>query len=158
MDEDDTPIENTIDKIKKTRKPRKENKKKEKKAVVLKKRGRKPGKTMKKKPGELDYNPEYVIDFMIKSYPYMEIDKIKTKVLSDLKRKKEFYNHPNLLTKIRYEGNIYHYDSLGVVYDAECNHIGYLIDKKVYPVNIQIKSFESVINSIENNEPSFLSE
>jgi hypothetical protein len=121
----------------------------------IKKRGRKRGR--KKKEQDLMLKPEVILDYMIKSFPSMKIEKIKDKVISGLMLKRNLDNDPYILDKIIHDGIPYYYDIKNAVYDIEGQIVGYLIDqtggiKKLYMIkssNEDDRSFDEVVNDIK---------
>ena len=120
-----------------------------------KKRGRKRGR--KKKDQELIFKAEDVLDYMIRNYPYMGIERIRDKVIDGLKIMKELGDNPYLLYKFSHDGHIYYYDDNNAILNADGTIVGYFIKQedgsnKMYSVNQKNKdtrTFAEVIVSIE---------
>lgn len=118
-----------------------------------KKRGRKKGKNKK---DEL-MKPEDVLDYMIRNFPNMEIEKIRNKVLDGLKNKKKMEDEPYILDKFPLNGKSYYYDDNGIVFDIDANIVGFFVShdngtKKLYMINDDNNNmtYDEIIASIEN--------
>ena len=127
-------------------------------AVIIfesKKRGRKRGR--KKKNSDLIFRPDEIIDYMVRNFPYMGIDKIKDKVLNGMNILRNMGNSAYLLYQFTYEGVTYYYDDMNAVLNTDAQVIGYLIDqtdggKKLYllhPNTRDNRTYQQVINDIE---------
>ncbi len=79
----------------------------------------------RKKEIDLIMKPEDILDYMIKNYPKMGIDQIKTKVLDGLKHREENINKIYVLDKVEHNQNTYYYDSLGNVFDIYAKMVGH---------------------------------
>lgn len=121
-----------------------------------KRRGRKRGR--KKKDSEFMFKPEFIMDYVIRNFPKMDMDKIKDKVISGLMLMKKYDSNPYLLTKISYDGNIYYKDDRHTVFNPDGQIIGYLIKQddnsnKLYLINdttIDTRSYEEIMDFIMN--------
>jgi len=120
-----------------------------------KKRGRKRGR--KKKEQELLLKPDEILEYMIRNFPYMGIEKIKDKVINGLKVMKDIGDNPYLLYKFTHDDKIYYYDDMNTILNTDGQIVGFfikqndginkmfMIDKK----NRDIRSFQEVIDEIE---------
>ena len=123
-----------------------------------KKRGRKRGR--KKKNQDLTFTPEEVLDYMIRNYPHMGIERIREKVINGLKIMKELGNNPYLLYKFYHEGTAYYYDDKNAIIDADGKTVGYFIKQangtnKMFTIqqkNKDYRTFAEVIESIEKKK------
>ena len=84
-----------------------------------KKRGR------KRKEVEYNRTPEDIIDFIIKSYPYIGLDKVKENILVALKANPHKQHIAYVLDTIEYNGKKYYYDMHGNILDANAQHVGH---------------------------------
>jgi hypothetical protein len=122
----------------------------------VKKRGRKKGRGRK---DELDFKPEAVIDYMIRNFPYMGIEKIKHRVLDGLKTKRNMNDTPYMLCKFSHNGANHYHDDYGTILNADCMVVGYLVknddgSEKKYMIDIKKKdtrSYQEVIDQIESS-------
>lgn len=120
-----------------------------------KKRGRKRGR--KKKDQEITFKSEEVIDFMIRNYPRMGIERIRDKVIEGLKIMKELGDNPYLLYKFTYDDLVYYSDDKHAIFNTDGKIVGYFIrqedgSNKMYQIqhkNKDTRSFEEVIQEIE---------
>lgn len=120
-----------------------------------KKRGRKRGR--RKKEQELMMKPEEVMDYMIRNFPDMKLEKIKYKVVSGLKLMKELGENRYVLDKFTYNDESYYYDDKNTILNADAKFVGYFIDqddgtKKIYflkPKGRDERNFEQIIAEIE---------
>jgi len=123
--------------------------------LEAKKRGRKRGR--KKKDQELTFRSEEVVDYMIRNYPHMGIERIREKVLDGLKVMKDINDEPYRLYGFVHKKIKYYYDDNDAILNTDGVIIGYFIkqedqNKKMYMLqqnNTDIRTFEQVINSIE---------
>lgn len=119
-----------------------------------KKRGRKRGR--KKKEDEI--KPEDVIDYMIRNFPRMGIEKIKDRVLNGLKTKKLMDETPYTLDKILHNGIYYYQDAYGTILNADGIIVGYSVknddeSESKYMIDLDKKdtrSYQEVIDHIES--------
>lgn len=120
-----------------------------------KKRGRKRGR--KKKDQELTFKSEEVLDYMIRNYPHMGIERIRDKVIDGLKIMKELGDNPYLLYKFSHDDNTYYYDDKNAILNTDGKIVGYFIKQedgsnKMFSItqkNKDIRTFDQVIDSIE---------
>ena len=121
-----------------------------------KKRGRKKGRT--KKTIDLTFKPDEVLDYIIRNYPHIGIERIRDKVINGLNEMKIMGDNPYLLYKFTYEGTKYYYDDKNAIFNTDSKIVGYFIkqpdgNNKMYPIlkkNKDTRTFQEVINSIEN--------
>jgi hypothetical protein len=92
------------------------------KTAPPKKRGR------KKKVQELLMKPEDVIDYMIRNYPKMGIEKIKDSVVNGLKNRETDVEQIYVLDEIVINGDIYFCDQKGNVLNDDARICGFVID------------------------------
>lgn len=123
-----------------------------------KKRGRKRGR--KKKDQELTFKSEEVLDYMIRNYPHMGIERIREKVNDGLKVMKELGDNPYLLYKFPHDGNTYYYDDKNAILNTDGKIVGYFIKQengtnKMFSIqqkNKDTRTFAEVIESIEKKK------
>ena len=123
--------------------------------IEVKRRGRKKGRNKKE---ELDYKPDDVIDYMIRNFPYMGIEKIKDRVLDGLKTKKIMDETPYMLSKFLHNGIVHYYDDYGTILNSDCVVVGYFVknddgSESKYMIDLNKKdnrSFQEVIDHIES--------
>ena len=122
-----------------------------------KKRGRKRGR--KKRDQEVLFKTEEILDYMIRNYPHMGIDQIKTQVIEGLIAMKQIGDTPYVLEKFTHtDGSIYYTDTKGAIFNTDALIVGYFIKQpdgkeKMYLIeqkNKIIKSYDEIIKSIEN--------
>ena len=120
-----------------------------------KKRGRKRGR--KKKDQDLTFKAEDVLDFMIRNYPQMGIERIRENVIEGLRTMNELGDSPYRLYRFTYNDNTCYYDDKGAILNADGKIIGYFVKQydgtnKMYLFehkNKDTRSFAEVIESIE---------
>lgn len=120
-----------------------------------KKRGRKRGR--KKKDQDPLYKPEEILDFMIRNYPEMRIERIKDKVLLGLKNMKDLGDDPYLLQKFTFDNKIFYYDAQNTILNSDGQLVGYFIKQidgtnKMHMIrqkNRDHRSYQEIIDSIE---------
>lgn len=120
-----------------------------------KKRGRKSGR--KKTDQEFLLKPEKVLEYMIRNYPSLGIDKIRDQIIIGLKEMKTIEEEPYRLYKFRYNGNDYYCDEKFAIYNTDAKVVGYFVkrpndSKKMYMIDSKDKdtrTFQEVIDSIE---------
>ena len=120
-----------------------------------KKRGRKRGR--KKKDQDQAFKPEDVLDYMVRNYPHMGIDRIRDKVIDGLKVMKELGDNPYLLYKFSHDGNTYYYDDKNAILNTDGSIVGYFVKQedgtnKMFSIlqkNKDTRTFDQVIDSIE---------
>jgi hypothetical protein len=125
-----------------------------------KKRGRKRGR--KKKDQDQEFKPEDVLDYMIRNYPQMGIDRIRDKVIDGLKVMKELGDNPYLLYKFSHDGNTYYYDDKNAILNTDGSIVGYFVKQedgsnKMFSIlqkNKDMRTFAQVIDSIEKSDKS----
>ena len=122
-----------------------------------KKRGRKRGR--KKRNAETMFKVDDVIDYMIRRYPFMGIDKIKDEVITGIGKMRELVNSPYLLYKFNYNDKTYYYDETNTVVNTDGQTVGYIIKKpdgtnKLYMIdnNFDNRTYEQVIDDIEGRK------
>lgn len=89
-----------------------------------KKRGRK-----KRTPSNL-MKPEDVINYMIRTYPKMQLDKIKDDVLNGLKKSTTAMERLYVLDELIVGDDIYYCDSGGTVLNDDAHICGFVIDSE----------------------------
>ncbi len=122
----------------------------------VKKRGRKRG---RKKKEELDFKPDDVIEYMIRNFPYMGIEKIKDRVLNGLKTKKLMDETPYMLSKFLHNGANHYYDDYGMILNDDCVVVGYFVknddgSESKYMIDLNKKdtrSYQEIIDHIESS-------
>jgi hypothetical protein len=120
-----------------------------------KRRGRKRGR--KKKEQDLYMKPDEIVDYIIRNFPNMGIEKIREKVLNGIKIMKKFGDSPYLLYKFTYEGNVYYYDDKNSILNSDGQLVGFFIKQnegvnKMYMINqknVDNRTYQQVIDSIE---------
>jgi hypothetical protein len=125
-----------------------------------KKRGRKRGR--KKRDQELLFKTEEVLDYMIRNYPQMGINQIRSKVIDGMISMKQLGDTPYVLEKFTHtNGSIYYIDTKGAIFNTDAIIVGYFVKQtdgkeKMYLIeqkNIISESYDEIINSIENKKP-----
>jgi hypothetical protein len=127
-----------------------------------KKRGRKRGR--KKRNHELVFKPHEVIDYMIRNFPHMQIEKIREKVINGLMMMRDIGDNPYLLCKFSHDGKVYYYDDKNTILNPDGQVVGYFIQQpdgsnKMYMINLKNKddrTYQQIIDSIEarDNKPA----
>jgi hypothetical protein len=126
------------------------------KNVQPKQRGRKRGR--KSKNQEVLFKPEEVVDYIIRNYPNIGIDKIRDKLIDGLKIMKDVKNNPYLLYKFPYKGTTYYYDDNDAILNSDGILIGYFIkqhngSKKMYMFEKKYTiNFEKIIEAVESGD------
>lgn len=121
-----------------------------------KKRGRKRGR--RKKGEEFIMKPEDVIDYMIRNFPDMQIEKIKDKVIKGLRLKRDIGENYYVLDKFMYNGEIYYYDSRNSILNSDAQFVGFFLDQEDGTKKIQFlrqpnddtRTYEQIIADIES--------
>lgn len=94
----------------------------------VKKRGRKKG---KKNENKTLYAPEEFIDFMIYNYPKLELNKIRDKIINELKERKFIIHRPTTFNKFTYnDETFYYYPENGQVINKDCLNVGRFIKQE----------------------------
>jgi hypothetical protein len=117
-----------------------------------KKRGRKRGR--KRNDQELLLKPDEMIDYMIRNFPQMGIDRIREKVLNGLKIMRELNDNPYLLHKFKYDDNTYlYYDDQNTILNSDGQIVGFKETgtNKMFMINSNkdTRTYEQVIKQIE---------
>lgn len=124
---------------------------------IAKKRGRKKG--IKDNKDSI-FKPDEILDYMIRNFPEMGIERIKEKVLIGLKVMKDIEDNPYLLDKFIHNNVTYYYDDKNAIFNTDGKVIGFFIkqpnvdnDVKIYHIesNRDARTYEEIINFIENN-------
>jgi hypothetical protein len=129
--------------------------------LEAKKRGRKRGR--KRKEQDFVFKPEDIMDYVIRNFPQMRMDIIKTKVVDGLKLMKDFDNNPYLLTKFIIDNQVYYYDDKSTIVNPDGQVIGYFIKQadgsnRMYPINPKNsddRSYGEIIDWIEKGVTKF---
>lgn len=121
--------------------------------IDKKKRGRTRGR--KKKDREISYKAEDILDYMIRNFPNMKIDKIRNKVIDGLKIKKIIDETPYRLYKIPNTNN--YFDDYNVIFNKDGQTLGYYVKQpdglnKMYLIetNYDKRTFDEIMEEIEN--------
>lgn len=127
-----------------------EIKKNSKKAKKPKPRGR------KKKAQEHMIKPEEVLEYMIRNYPKLHIDKIKDSVIEGLKNRDVYAERLYVLDDIVINGDVYFCDPCGNILNDDAQICGFVIDTDSDSIDsiedMQLETHED--NSIDTSKKS----
>lgn len=128
-----------------------DNTKQQKEEKPVKKRGR------KKNDATQNYKVTDVVDYMIRNFPDMEIEKIREKVIEGMTNMRDLGNGPCVFEKFVKDGIVYYNDTRGTVLNKDGQVVGYIVEKengvkKMYLIKKrEKKSYQEIISEIEKN-------
>lgn len=83
-----------------------------------------------------DVSPEQLLDYIIRNYPQLGVDKIKDKILITIKSQNGLFLPNYVLDILEYKGKKYYYDMYGNLLNENAENVGQYIDigdeKKIY--------------------------
>ncbi len=117
-------------------------------SITEKRRGR------KKKDNQQCFRPDYVIDFMIRNYPLMGIEKIRENVLIALKTCDGTHLPQYVLDVMEYDNKKYYYDKYGCILDTNGQLVGHSMtinnELCIYMYSSHYKEMEEIMSVIES--------
>lgn len=117
--------------------------------IIPKKRGRKAGCT---KNNTILYKPEEIIDYIHRNYPLLGLNKIKEKLLINIKNEKTLEKKPYILNNFCHNNISYYYDDNDFILNTEGVLIGFFINdnefKKAYLFEYDEPSYADIIDTI----------
>jgi hypothetical protein len=114
--------------------------------TIPKKRGRKAGCT---KSNIILYKAEDVIDYIHRNYPLFELNKIRNKILENIKKEKTLEKKPYMLNTFNHNNISYYYDDNDFILNTAGELIGFFINdneyKKAYLFEFDEPTYEEIL-------------